>query len=201
MDRSVTHEVLRRVPYRAFSLTEDLEYGIDLGLAGFRVAYADEADANADMVSGAQAAAKQRERWEAGRYQLTRSKTLPLLRAALADRSKICLDLAMDLVVPPLSYVVLNILALLAVAGIAYGWHLAPPAFLWLGMGCAGCVIIYVARGWQLSGIGARGLLDLAAAPGYLVWKVIVMLKRRRSDEWIRTERENPPVGRTPKDS
>jgi glycosyltransferase involved in cell wall biosynthesis len=34
----VTHALLERVPYRAFSLTEDLEYGIALGMAGFRVA-------------------------------------------------------------------------------------------------------------------------------------------------------------------
>jgi len=26
----VTHELLRRVPYQAYSLTEDLEFGIDL---------------------------------------------------------------------------------------------------------------------------------------------------------------------------
>ena len=35
----VTHELLQRVPYRCFSLTEDLEYGIQLGLAGLRVGY------------------------------------------------------------------------------------------------------------------------------------------------------------------
>ena len=34
------------------SLTEDLEYGIAIGMCGFRVAYADEAHSNADMVSG-----------------------------------------------------------------------------------------------------------------------------------------------------
>jgi hypothetical protein len=56
----VTHKLLAKVPYQAFSLTEDLEYGIDLGLAGYRVYYADEAHADADMVSGEQIASKQR---------------------------------------------------------------------------------------------------------------------------------------------
>ena len=30
----ITHRLLREVPYRAYSLAEDIEYGIDLGLAG-----------------------------------------------------------------------------------------------------------------------------------------------------------------------
>jgi len=62
----VTHALLQRVPYHAFSLTEDLEYGIDIGLAGCRVEYADEAHSNAEMVSGEQLARTQRQRWEAG---------------------------------------------------------------------------------------------------------------------------------------
>ena len=53
----MTHELLKKVPYEAYSLTEDLEYGIDLGLAGFRVAYADEAHSDAEMVTNEQAPA------------------------------------------------------------------------------------------------------------------------------------------------
>jgi hypothetical protein len=49
---------------------------------------------------------------------------------------------------------------------------------------------LYVLRGWQLSGIGARGLIDLARAPGFLVWKLLLMMRRRKSNEWVRTDRE-----------
>jgi cellulose synthase/poly-beta-1,6-N-acetylglucosamine synthase-like glycosyltransferase len=188
----VTHELLRRVPYRAFSLTEDLEYGIDLGMAGFRVAYADEAHANADMVSGAQAAGKQRARWEAGRLQLIRSKTLPLLRASAARHSTVCLDLALDLLVLPLSYIVLDVAALVTLAAIVDRWHVASWPWFDVGLGCTCCVFLYVLRGWQLSGIGAQGLLDLARAPAFLLWKIILMLRRSKPGEWVRTDREKP---------
>ncbi len=188
----VTHRLLERVPYRAFSLTEDVEYGIELGLAGVRVVYADEAHSDADMVSGEQIARKQRQRWEDGRFQLIRAKTLPLLAAAAARRSRICLDLALDLLVLPLSYVALNVLAFIGLAAAAAWWSAAFFAWLWLGLGCALSLIIYVLRGWQLSGIGAQGLIDLARAPGFLLWKVLAMLKRRTSGEWVRTDRENP---------
>jgi cellulose synthase/poly-beta-1,6-N-acetylglucosamine synthase-like glycosyltransferase len=188
----VTHSLLTKVPYRAFSLTEDVEYGIELGLAGYRVQYADEAHSDADMVSGEQIARKQRQRWEHGRFQLIRAKTLPLLQAAIRQRSAVCFDLALDLLVLPLSYVTLNVLALLVLAALATWWQVPLRPWLWLSVACVASLIMHVLRGWQLSGIGARGLLDLARAPGYLVWKILLMLRRRSSDEWVRTDREKP---------
>jgi cellulose synthase/poly-beta-1,6-N-acetylglucosamine synthase-like glycosyltransferase len=187
---SVTHELLRAVPYKAFSLTEDVEYGIDLGLAGFRVAYADEAHCNAEMVSNEASAGTQRERWERGRFELLRSKTGPLLRAAVRRRSAVCLDLALDLLVLPISYVGLIIAALIAVAAIAGIWLPHMQFWLWLGFACAGSLLVYVLRGWQLSGIGLIGLWDLARAPGFLLWKLRLLLRKRASTGWQRTERE-----------
>ncbi|MEP6547779.1 MAG: glycosyltransferase family 2 protein [Gammaproteobacteria bacterium] len=186
----VTHELLTTVPYAAFSLTEDLEYGIDIGLVGFRVAYADEAHSDADMASGEQVARKQRQRWEGGRFQLIRDKTLQLLGAALRQRSAICFDLALDLLVLPLSYVALNVIALMAVAGVLSLWQPAFDVWLKISAAFAICLVLYVLRGWQLSGVGAQGLLDLARAPGFLVWKVLLMLNPSKSREWVRTDRE-----------
>jgi 1,2-diacylglycerol 3-beta-glucosyltransferase len=187
----VTHGLLRAVPYRAFSLAEDLEFGIELGLAGYRVAYADEAHADADMVSGQQIAGKQRQRWESGRFQLIRSKTGKLLRASVQQRSWICLDLAVDLLVLPLSYIVLNVVLLAATAALVQIWLPEARVWLWVAAGCAGCLSAYVLRGWRLSGIGPGGILDLARAPAFLAWKLILMM-RRESSEWVRTERERP---------
>jgi cellulose synthase/poly-beta-1,6-N-acetylglucosamine synthase-like glycosyltransferase len=188
----VTQALLEKVPYRAFSLTEDLEYGIQLGLAGYRVAYADEAHSDAEMVSDEKIASKQRQRWEAGRFQLIRTMTAPLLRAAFAKRSAICFDLAMDLLVLPLSYIVVSILGVGLLAGIAATRIESAVAMLWVVLGCAVCLVLYVLRGWQLSGLGARGLMDLVRAPGFIAWKLLVSL-RKRSTEWVRTERERRP--------
>jgi cellulose synthase/poly-beta-1,6-N-acetylglucosamine synthase-like glycosyltransferase len=184
----VTHELLRDVPYKAFSLTEDVEYGIDLGLAGWRVVYADEADCNGEMAAGEQTARSQRQRWERGRFQLLRSKTGPLLRAALRRRNVVCLDLALDLLVLPLSYVALITGMVIGIA--AFG-GVALQHWLWVGMGCAAALVLYVLRGWQLSGIGLRGLLDLARAPTFILWKLGVLVLGRKSTGWQRTDREH----------
>jgi cellulose synthase/poly-beta-1,6-N-acetylglucosamine synthase-like glycosyltransferase len=186
----VTHKLLAQVPYTAFSLTEDVEYGIAIGLAGYRVSYTDEAHADADMVSSEEIARKQRQRWEDGRFNLIRSKTLELLVAAIRRRSGLCLDLALDLLVLPLSYVALNVLALSIAAGFAYWLHLSPPIFLWIATACWICLVIYVLRGWQLSGVGAQGIWDLARVPWFLAWKLWLTLRRRDSKEWVRTGRE-----------
>ncbi len=186
----VTHDLLRRMPYRAFTLAEDVEYGIDIALIGTRVCYADEATVFAEMVPTARDSVKQRQRWEFGRIDLRRSRTRPLLRAAWQRRSALCLDLAIDLIVPPLSYVTILVTLFLLTAAIAVhfgtGFHEWP---LWWACSAALSLVLYVLRGWQLSGVGLRGLLDLAWAPAFIVWKIALMISRHHPKEWIRTVR------------
>jgi cellulose synthase/poly-beta-1,6-N-acetylglucosamine synthase-like glycosyltransferase len=185
----VTHALLEQVPFERFSLAEDVDFGIDLGMRGVRIAYADEAWCDGEMVSGGANAQSQRRRWEEGRVDILMRRTLPLLKRAVTTRSLVCLDLAIDLLILPLSYVALN-----AVALTAAGWLLVPAgsnnAWLWLGPLCCAALALYVLRGWQLSNTGMRGLLDLLRAPFFLFWKLVVMFRKRRTSEWVRTNRE-----------
>lgn len=186
----VTHELLREVPYRFFSLTEDVEFGIALGMAGHRVEYAAEAFSNADMAAAETTARSQRQRWEKGRADMVRSRLVPLLRAAVLTPSLVCLDLTLELIVPPLSYLVMNVTLLGVLAAVLMMWW-PPVAFWgWWALGCAAILVLYVLRGWQLSGMGARGLLALAHVPGFILWRIKLLLTRKASTEWVRTERE-----------
>ncbi len=142
------------------------------------------------MSASTQAAGKQRQRWERGRFELIRSCTWPLLRAAWQRRSAVCLDLALDLLVLPISYVALGVIALLLVALLASWWSMAFIGWVWLSLACVLVLAAYVLRGWQLSGTGMRGLLDLLGAPLFVIWKLLLMLSRQRSTEWVRTERK-----------
>jgi cellulose synthase/poly-beta-1,6-N-acetylglucosamine synthase-like glycosyltransferase len=188
----VTHPLLIQVPYCAYSLAEDIEYGITLGLAGERVFYVDEAAVAGQMVSSERAARSQRERWEQGRWQLVRSRTWPLLQAAVGSGGRVCLDLALDLLVPPLSQVAVNIVLLIGFAALAGLIDATLLSWFWLGLACAASVALYVLRGWQLSGVGWRGLVDLLRAPLFVVWKLAVLLRARGSGVWVRTRREQP---------
>jgi cellulose synthase/poly-beta-1,6-N-acetylglucosamine synthase-like glycosyltransferase len=184
----VTHALLDKIPYRSFSLTEDVEFGVDLGLAGYRVAYCDESHVDGEMVTSEHAARSQRQRWEGGRIRLIREKVPALLRAAVARRSLVCLDLALDLLVLPLSYVVVNVVGIIAIAA------LNPDGFrsvlLTVGLIDLLALALYVCRGWMLSGIGIVGLLDLMRVPVFLLWKLRIIRDQPKPNTWIRTRRE-----------
>jgi 1,2-diacylglycerol 3-beta-glucosyltransferase len=186
----VTHSLLSRLPYRAFSLTEDVEYGIDLGINGYRVHYCDEAHVYGEMVTSSGSAGTQRQRWEQGRFKLIRERSLPLLHLSYSKPSRICLDLALDLLVLPLTYVGVNIAALAAVSTLAGLVDTNMYVGLWAAAACALSVALYFLRGWQLSGTGWSGLLTLLWVPVFVAWKLLVILTGRRSSEWKRTERE-----------
>lgn len=185
--------LLREVPHDAFSLVEDLEYGIRLGRRGFRVAYAFEADVLGEMVSGEAASRSQRHRWEHGRAQMLAQHGYPLLKDALAQRSPLLFDLAMDVLVPPLSRVVaLTVLGALgsAVLLVLTGHGAVASGAFGVALACLG---LYVTAGWLHSGTGLRGLVDLALAPAYVLWKVVLVFQKtkgQKQTEWVRTTRE-----------
>jgi len=188
-----TRRVLREVPHEAYSIVEDVEYGIRIAEAGHRVHYADEAHVYGEMVSSSTAARSQRLRWEGGRAELTRRHAWRLLSRGLHG-DRVALDLGLDLVVPPLSRI--------GVASVGGLGAAASGAFLLGGFTaslsvfgfCTTAVVAYVLRGWAVSGVGPRGLLDLGLAPVYVAWKVLLKLRapRRTPDDWVRTTRERP---------
>ncbi len=185
-----TTAVLRAQPPRAFSIVEDLEYGIQLGYAGTRIQYVHEATVVGYMAVTESASRSQRSRWERGRQALVRQHVPRLLAQAWERKDLMLLDLALDLLVPPLAQLaVLAVFGLvLSVVAATQGAVVAP--WVW-GLSLL-CILLYVARGWSLSGAGMRGLLDLLWAPVYIVWKLTLRFrdKGRRPREWVRTPRE-----------
>ena len=98
----------------------------------------------------------------------------------------------MDLVVPPLTYIGLWVMAgtalecvhVVLTGEIGAGVALWASALTLLGA--------YVARGVQYSGLGGEGLVALLYAPVYVTWKVLIArpFKLESGGEWIRTRRE-----------
>lgn len=187
-----TCALLREAPHRACSIVEDMEYGVTLGLAGQRVQYADEAGVFGEMPSTGAAARSQRRRWEGGRLALARRQAPSLLALAVRRNDSMLLDLAMDLVVPPLAYLALACAAGTIWSGLALRHGLGGPISFLMWAASLACVLLYVGRGWALSGVGRHGLAGLAAAPVYLLWKASTLFARERStdEEWVRTTRE-----------
>jgi cellulose synthase/poly-beta-1,6-N-acetylglucosamine synthase-like glycosyltransferase len=183
--------LLREVPHDAFSIVEDLEYGLRLGTAGVRVQYADEASVLGDMVGGEAASRSQRRRWEGGRRQMARKQAIPTLARGLRRRDRVLVDLALDLLVPPISTLSSFVLAGLATCAAA-SWHAGSVrAAIWPWAASVVALGAHVTRGWWLSGTGLGGVAALLRAPAYVAWKIGLALKRSGSSSgaWVRTER------------
>lgn len=178
-------------PPRVYSLAEDIEYGVLLGLNGIRVHYVDEAQVLAELPTSGTDSSSQRQRWEAGRFAVAKTYTRRLLRHAVTHRNRVSLDLALDLLTLPLAYLCLSIVVTACLAGLASLIYPDQILWVWLCMGLLGMLILHVLRGWQLCPLGPAALLDLLRVPFFIGWKLFVMVKHRRNASWIRTKRNN----------
>lgn len=184
--------LLRDVPHAAFSKTEDLEFGVQLGLRGVRVAFAGGARVYGDMPERPSVVATQRERWIGGRVAMARQFVPALVRQALRGRSLMAADLACDLIVPPLSVLLLAsatglaLSVLLAIAAGAPTWSWAA----WL-TACA-ALGIHVAHAARVAGRGRAFIRAAGSIPGYALGKVVTAVRalRRSDDVWVRTARK-----------
>jgi 1,2-diacylglycerol 3-beta-glucosyltransferase len=185
-------ELLREVPHAAFSRTEDLEFGVQLALQGVRVAFAGETRVFGEMPERAAAVASQRDRWIGGRAAIARKYLSQLVAGALRQRSLMLADIALDLIVPPLSA-----LTVVSAAGFAASVVLAVAAggpmvstAVWSAAFAA--LAIHVAHAARIAGKGRAFLRAAGAVPGYALDKTMTALRALRPTEetWVRTPRK-----------
>jgi 1,2-diacylglycerol 3-beta-glucosyltransferase len=191
---------LRTVPHRAFSVVEDLEYGVLLGLNGIRVAYAHESTVSGDMPTGAESSVSQRDRWERGRATMKKMYARKLLSAALTRRSAMLADLAADVLMPPMGKVIVPAVAGMALSSgtllVAAQMVRRPRSPIVFGIAVTG-LAVNVAEGWRRSGSGMAGFADLAKVPKYLAWKATGRTASSSDAEkgvWVRTTRSHETV-------
>ena len=187
-----SRRLLEDQPWTAFSSAEDLEYSIDLRLAGFRPVYAPDATLRAPLPARGRAAGAQRLRWEGGRFHVVRTRLPRLVRAIFVQGRWSLLDAAVDLAVPPL-----GLLAMVAVAGTLAStglaaWGLVP--FLtvgpWLLASC--CIPAFVVVGLAAARAPLAAYLSLALAPWFVASSLVTrlrLIRGLRATTWERTRR------------
>lgn len=198
-------ETLRRYPWNAFSLNEDLEYGLFLLSNGVSVTFAPEAQVLATMPSDASNAETQRARWEKGRMPVIRNYSFRLLWSALRNLSFKPVDALIDLLTPPFVNL-MGVASLLAGANFLL-WLLgiAPLGALCVGWSIVlGLGIIHVFGGLMAADMDKGLLKALAYVPRYASWKLMLyskLLWRGKTTEWVRTSREHSAKHSSPETS
>lgn len=181
-------EILRAHRWSA-SLTEDIEYHMELILAGERAMFAPDAVVWAEMPASLGASQTQNERWEKGRMEMVRRYVPGLLRQALGRRSFLLFDAAVEQIIPPFSIVtgasmgvMLTALALRSPLGLALATYIV------LGQ------TLYVFAGLILSRAPREVYRSLIFAPAFIAWKVILyarLLLGMKPRAWVRTARND----------
>ena len=184
--------VLQTHPWDAFTGVEDLEYSMQLRLAGIRPRFAGAAFISGPGPASRAGALRQRLRWEGGRFHVVRTWLWRLVREGVARRDAGLLDAALDLATPPLGLLCLAVVAgalvtgTVVLAGAAPVWALLPWAV------AAVAIPAFVAVGLRAADAPASTWALMLKAPLYVAWKLIAYLKLLRGFDvrrWDRTDR------------
>ncbi len=182
-------DLLESTNWGAFSVTEDLEFHLDLLLRGDVVEFAPDAVVWSEMPVSLRAAHAQNVRWESGRLELLQRFVPRILGAAFAQRRFVLFDAAMEHIISPFS---VSFATAVLVLGAALIW--GQPAVIGLALFVLFGQIAYILTGLLLVGAPRKVFLALIYAPFYVLWKLAMWVpmaigKRHRSTEWVRTAR------------
>lgn len=178
----LTRATVQAVPYLAHSIVEDIEYHMLLLKAGIRVDFLHEVWVKAQMPIGGRGSSVQRVRWERGRIVTIRNYA-PMLFRALRQGQRSAIDGLIDVLMPPVSLVLLGLLpALFAGDALQRSVALAGLAML---------ALHYLLAAWRFGNVASLVLLA-GYIPWYVVWKswiVVSSLVTEKNLPWIRTDR------------
>lgn len=187
-------DVIRDIPWEAWSLTEDVEYGLILLLNGVSIDFAPEANVWAQMPKNAQNAESQRKRWEIGRYPIIKKYAPKLLLASLRKKALRHFDTFIDLITPPLVNTLLLVLMICVLNLVLWGMGWISISFLWIWLTVALMGALHLLVGLYAAGADREAYKSLLYIPLYAFWKVKLYVKAsttKNEQQWIRTTRES----------
>lgn len=187
-------DVLRKVPWQSWALTEDLEYGLILILKGENIQFAQEACVWAQMPLQSTNAESQRQRWEMGRKEISKAYAGLFLVEALKRRSFKHLDVSIDLVIPPFVNTMM-VVVLMVMINLFYGFLMLEKLYLfWIWLAILAAGMMHLLLGLVLVKADKNLYKSLLYIPVYALWKIKVALKslfNTREIHWVRTTRDS----------
>ncbi|MDQ2716579.1 MAG: glycosyltransferase family 2 protein [Chloroflexota bacterium] len=185
----LSHAILQRYPWQAFSVGEDYEYYLTLVADGERVQYVPEAVVRSHMPTKFAQMRTQDIRWEATQpVRKTWRALWKLLSTGLRQRDFVRVEAFTELLVPPLSLLV-SFCVLTLLAAIALRWL---PGLL-VGLALVAGLTCYVGTALYLLRPSRSVYKALLYAPGFMLWKLwvyfVLRKNKKHTSEWVRTSR------------
>lgn len=183
--------ILCQISLASGNLVEDMQLSIDLAVAGYPTLLCPDGLVTGVLPKQQQSATSQRTRWEHGHLQTLKTQVPRLLKASVQQRRFDLLALALDLAIPPLSFLVMLWLGIFIIGLAATGLGVATmPVWLLAVEGCL--LLIATLLAWAVFGRDRVPMQALLAIPFYILWKIPLYFAFlfRPQTEWIRTDRD-----------
>lgn len=184
--------IIKTASLASGNIVEDMNLGLDLAIAGYPPIFCSNAEVTSILPQQERAAKTQRTRWEQGHLATMVTQGPRLFTMALQKGRFDLLMLALDLLIPPLSLLVMLWLAgmILALVATVCGGVSSIPAML---LGLEGLLILVaILASWSKYSRSVLPAKMLLAIPLYLLWKIPLYFKFLIKPEksWVRTERD-----------
>jgi 1,2-diacylglycerol 3-beta-glucosyltransferase len=183
-------KLLREVPWRADSICEDLEYGLDMARRGVALHFIEDASVSAVMTGQVKHASGQRQRWAGGTYGLIANRLPGLFVQGFRRWDWRSLEACVFLLT--VSRIPLFLLTVVTALFLVVAWHGVP--VLWLVLFGVAVVLqgLYVlailSTTRRETGLG-RMVVGLVMYVGWISWQHLSALLNLRHARWNRTER------------
>jgi cellulose synthase/poly-beta-1,6-N-acetylglucosamine synthase-like glycosyltransferase len=183
--------IIRQAPLASNNIVEDMQLGIDLAIAGHSPLFCLDARVTGCLPQQQEATKTQRTRWEHGHLQTLLTQVPRLLAESVFQRRVDLFAIALDLVVPPLSLLVMIWVA--AMAGTVLAGVLGISWLPAISVGLEGLLILLSIIGaWAKFCCEDIPVQTLLTVPFYILWKIPLYFAFlvKPENKWIRTERD-----------
>lgn len=185
--------LISQVSLAGSKTTDDMQLTVDLALAGSTPIFCEDALVIGRLMKD-QDAQSQRSRWEHGHLEMILVEIPRLLKSFLKTGSLNTLALALDILIPPLSLLVMTWFAGMVIVWLAviFSGVSVVPAIIF---GIAGAFLFGgVFLAWIRFGRNDLPLKNLIAIPFYILGKIPIYLKFlvKPQSRWLKTERDLP---------
>lgn len=183
--------VMTTVDLATQSIVEDMKLGFDLAIAGTPPMLCPSVTVVGPLPPNDEAATTQRTRWEHGHLQLISRYCPKLFSQAVVQMRPDLLATALDLIIPPLSLLVMLWGATTVVMTLV-SWVMGFWLPAWICYGAGAALISAVMLAWTRFAQSDLSMTMLLRVPVYILWKIPVYLKfvTEPQVEWVRTRRQ-----------
>ena len=173
------------------NIVEDMKMGLDMAIEGHAPIFLPDAAVNSFFPEVMAAEKSQKKRWEHGHLNLMVTVLPKMFWLSLIKMSKDLFAMAFDLLVPPLSLLVLiNLVFLMTLLFLSFAY----PVNVTLQISSVTFLTLLTASfiAWFKWGKSTVSFTDLLSIPFYIIGKIPLYISAifKRQKEWIRTDRD-----------